>query len=145
MIKGQLMRLFVNNKAWAAATSGTFHVSLQMEDCSTKDTEGNWVDNEPTGISWDASTDCLVLTDEDSANNLDFALQKVGDGETYMFELASTTGAAGTKNRTPSSPYAQGNVHISEVSITAANRQNSTFTVSMIGDGQLSTGTIVTS
>lgn len=144
MIKGQLMRLFVNNKAWAAATSGTFHVSLQMEDCSTKDTEGNWVDNEPTGISWDASTDCLVLSDEDSANNLDFALQKVGDGETYSFELSSTTGAAGTKNRTHSTLYAQGNVHISEVSITAANRQNSTFTVSMIGDGQLSTGTVPT-
>ena len=144
MIKGQLMRLFTNNNAWAAATSGTFHVSLQMEDASTKDTEGNWVDNEPTGISWDASTDCLVLTDEDGANNLDFALSRVGDGETYRFELASTTGAAGTKNRTPSSPYATGNVHISEVSITAANRQNSTFTVSMIGDGQLSTGSITT-
>lgn len=60
-MKGQHLRLFVDGKCIAAATSCNVHVSAQVEDASTKDTVGDWTENRCTGISWYASADALVM------------------------------------------------------------------------------------
>ena len=63
-IKGQNLRVLVDNKCIAQATSCTFHIAARVEESSTKDDTGDFAQNEITGLSWDASTDSLVtLTD----------------------------------------------------------------------------------
>ena len=65
--KGQFVRLFLGSspntsetKIVAAAKSLSMHVSLTLEDATTKDTEGDWQVQEPTALSFDISTNALV-------------------------------------------------------------------------------------
>ena len=65
--KGQFVRLFLGSdntttpaKVVAYAKQLQLHVSLQMEDATTKDTEGNWQIQEPTGLSYDITSNALV-------------------------------------------------------------------------------------
>ena len=60
-IKGQNLRLFLGGKCVAAATNATFHIAAQMGDCTTKDSEGDWTEQEPVGMSWDAQSESLVI------------------------------------------------------------------------------------
>lgn len=64
-IKGQNLRLFVEGKCIAAATSCTIHVTAQTEDATTKDSDGDWVENQCVGLGWDASVDALVMANRE--------------------------------------------------------------------------------
>lgn len=137
-IKGQNLRVFVGGKCIAAATSCTVHMAAQTEDASTKDSTGDWAENEVTGKSWDMSTDALVcLTDPESAQ---------GKSTVDILGLIGTTVAVtfdkteGTNNRTATTSTIKktGNAIITDISITAANRQNATYTVQFTGTGALS-------
>lgn len=64
-MKGQNLRIMLDNKVVAGSTSCNFHVAAQVEDCSTKDSTGNWKENEVVGNSWDAQVDSLVVLRED--------------------------------------------------------------------------------
>lgn len=143
MKKGQYVRLMMGNKCWAAAMSCTLHISAQVEESSTKDTdEGSWVDNDVVGLSWDANVEALVIDDSDNtANDLAEAMDAFEDQDTteYTLELCATKG---TMNRTADTVLASGLCKITEVSISAPNRQNSTFTVSFVGNGPLYAGSI---
>lgn len=66
-IKGQNIRLRLNNKCIALANSCQLHLAAQTEDSSTKDDTGDWASNEVTGFSWDASVDALVMADNITA------------------------------------------------------------------------------
>lgn len=143
-IKGKNLRVFIGGKCIAAATSCTLHVSAQVEDSSTKDSEGNWSESECTGKSWDISCDALVvLTDPVSGGDAKLAddiLDAVGTTVTVTFD--QTSGAASTHNRTAVSPASAikktGSAILTDVSITAANRQNGTITAQFTGTGALS-------
>lgn len=140
-IKGQNLRILYNGKVIASATSAQFHVAVQTENSSTKDDTGSWASNEVVGLSWDASTDCLVsLTDPTggSDGNLPqdlFTAMVTGTPLTLVFDVAS-----GTNNRTAQNSGIKktGQALISDWSCTAANRQNSTLTVQFTGTGALS-------
>ena len=127
----------VGGKCIAKATSATFHIAAQTEDASTKDSTGNWAENEVTGLSWDASTDCLVTLDTDTTG------QEVPSLKSLMIAAAPVTlvfdTTDGTQNRTAknSAIKMSGNAYITDISITAANRQNSTTTVQFTGTGAL--------
>ena len=60
-IKGQHLRLVINDKCVAAAQTCTVHLSVEMQATSSKDDTGSWQKQEPVGLSWDASTDALVI------------------------------------------------------------------------------------
>lgn len=47
-------------KCVAASTSASVSVNAEISQSTTKDTEGNWVENELIGLSWTASIDALV-------------------------------------------------------------------------------------
>lgn len=64
-IKGQNLRLVVNDKCVAGATSCSLHIAATVEDSSTKDDTGDWARNEITGLSWDAQSDAVMLTTEE--------------------------------------------------------------------------------
>jgi hypothetical protein len=67
-IKGQNLRVMVGGKCIAMATSCTFHVSAQLEDSSTKDSVGDFQEQEVTGLSWDAQPESLVTLVDNGSN-----------------------------------------------------------------------------
>ena len=138
-IKGQNLRVMVGGKCIAMATSCTFHVAAQMEDSSTKDDTGSWQSQEVTGLSWDASTDSLVtLTDNGSNGELPQDIFTAMIAMTPVTLTFDTTN--GTNNRVAQNGALKksGQAYISDISITAANRANSTMTVQFQGNGALS-------
>ena len=137
-IKGQNLRVMVGSKCIAMATSCTFHVAAQTESASTKDDANDFEVNEVTGLSWDASTESLVTLQDNGTNgelptdllSMMIAKTKV----TLTFDVNN-----GTNNRvgTNSALKKSGQAYINDISITAANRQNSTLSVQFLGTGPL--------
>jgi len=138
IIKGQNLRVMVGGKCIAMATSCQFHVSAQMEDSSTKDSEGDWQEQEVMGLSWDASTESLVTLEDNGSNGelpqdiLSLIINKTK--VTLTFDQT-----AGTNNRTAQNSAIKrtGYAYVNDVNITAQNRANSTLSVKFIGTGPL--------
>ena len=129
----------VGGKCIAMATSCTFHISAQVESASTKDDTNDFEVNEVTGLSWDASTDSLVtLTDNGSNGEMPTDLMSLIINKTVVTLTFDTT--AGTNNRTAqnSAIKKSGSAYVTDFSVTAQNRQNSTLTVQFTGTGALS-------
>jgi hypothetical protein len=128
----------VGGKCIAMATSCTFHVSAQLEDSSTKDSVGDFQEQEVTGLSWDAQTESLVtLVDNGSNGELPQDLLSLMINKTKVTLTFDQT--AGTNNRVAqdSAIKKTGQAYITDVNITAANRQNSTCSVQFTGTGPL--------
>lgn len=138
-IKGQNLRVLVDSKCIAMATSCTLHVATQSEDSSTKDDTDDWAANEITGLSWDASTDSLVtLTDNGSNGELPTDLLTLIINKTKVTLTFDQT--SGTNNRTAQNATIKrsGYAYLTDFSLTAPNRQNSTITCQFTGTGALS-------
>jgi predicted secreted protein len=120
------------------ATSCTFHVSAQLEDSSTKDSVGDWQEQEVTGLSWDAQTDSLV-TLEDNGTNGELPQDLLGLIISKTKVTITFDQTAGTNNRVAQNAAIKrtGEAYVTDVTITAQNRQNSTFTAKLTGTGPL--------
>ena len=138
-IKGQNLRVMVGGKCIAMATSCTFHISAQVESASTKDDANDFEVNEVTGLSWDASTDSLVTLEDNGSNGelptdlLSLIINK--SQVTLTFDQT-----AGTNNRTGqnSAIKRSGSAYLTDYSLSAQNRQNSTLSCQFTGSGPLS-------
>jgi hypothetical protein len=138
-IKGQNLRVMVGGKCIAMATSCTFHISAQTESASTKDDANDFEVNEVVGLSWDASTDSLVtLTDNGTNGELPTDLMSLIINKTAVTLSFDTT--SGTNNRTGNNSAIKksGTAYVTDYSITAQNRANSTLSVQFTGSGPLS-------
>lgn len=138
-IKGQNLRIMVGGKCIAMATNCTFHISAQMEDSSTKDSTGDWQEQEVTGLSWDASTDSLVtLADNGTNGELPADIFSLILNKTLVTLTFDQT--AGNNNRTGQNATIKrsGTAYVNDVQVTAQNRQNSTLSVKFSGTGPLS-------
>lgn len=138
-IKGQNLRIMVGGKCIAMATNCTFHISAQLEDSSTKDSTGDWQEQEVTGLSWDASTDSLVtLADNGTNGELPADIFSLILNKTLVTLTFDQT--AGTNNRTGQNATIKrsGTAYVNDVQVTAQNRQNSTLSVKFSGTGPLS-------
>lgn len=138
VIKGQHLRITLGGKFIAFATSCQVHASLSLEESSTKDSTDGFTEQTPTGVSWDISCDALFSVDTDATgvngiNALDtvLAMQRVQ----VQFEQVG-----GAKNRVPETGGVvySGYGYVSDISLTAANKQNSQYTIQIQGDGELS-------
>ena len=121
------------------STSAQFHISAELQDSSTKDSTGDWQEQEVVGLSWDASCDALVtLTDNGTNGELVTDLMSIMINKTPV--TLSFDQTAGTNNRTGQNATIKrtGTAYISDIQITAQNRQNSTHTVQFQGTGALS-------
>ena len=139
VIKGQNLRVMVGGKCIAMATSCTFHVSAQLEDTSTKDSTGDWQEQEVVGLSWDASTESLVtLTDNGTNGELPQDLLSLIINKTMVTLTFDQT--AGTNNRTAqNAPIKRsGSAYLNDLSISAQNRSNATISAQFTGTGALS-------
>lgn len=137
-IKGQNLRILIgtsvsNLKCVAVAQSCVMHLSATVGDSSSKDTDNSWMEKEITSINWDVQVDALVTLTADSSGTLVTGLTV---GETYVVRMATTSG---TNNRTPVSNALQvtGDAILSDLSIVASDKDNTTFSAKFIGDGPL--------
>ena len=137
-IKGQNLRVMVGGKCIAMATSCQFHVSAQLEDSSTKDSVGDFQEQEVTGLSWDAQTDSLVTLEDNGTNGeLPQDLLSLTINKTKVTLTFDQT--AGTNNRVGQNSVIKktGQAYITDMSVQAPNRQNSTLSVQFTGTGPL--------
>jgi hypothetical protein len=138
-IKGQNLRVMVGGKCIAMATSCQFHISAQMEDASTKDSVGDFQEQEVTGLSWDAQTDSLVTLEDNGSNGeLPQDIFSLIINKTKVQLTFDQTAGANNRVGQDSAIKKTGYAYISDVQITAQNRQNSTITVQFQGTGALS-------
>ena len=138
-IKGQNLRVMVGGKCIAMSTSAQFHISAELQDSSTKDSVGDFQEQEVTGLSWDAQTDSLVTLEDNGTNGeLPQDLLSLIINKTKVTLTFDQT--AGANNRVGQNSVIKktGEAYVSDVQITAQNRQNSTMTVQFQGTGALS-------
>lgn len=141
--KGQFVRLVVMDTSTptviAAAKELSLHISLTLEDSTTKDTTGDWQVQEPTAINYDISTNALVESGETITSSVDsYGLSDLMTlyeaGQPFGWEIANTSG---DNNRTIGTVIAQGNALLTTLTINAANRQAATYTAQLTGYGPL--------
>ena len=129
----------VGGKCIAMATNAQFHISAELQDASSKDSVGDWQEQEVTGLSWDAQTDSLVILEDNGSNG-----EPPQDILSLMINKTKVTltfdQTAGANNRVGQNSAIKktGEAYVSDVQITAQNRQNSTMTVQFQGTGALS-------
>ena len=121
----------------AMATDLTFHAGATAEDATTKDTtdtEGDWLEYEVTQISYDIQIGALVAvgTDADSAYLLDEIMDGISDSR-VAWQLCA---ASGTNNREKGTVIASGNGNLTNVQVSAQNRQKATYTATLTGFGE---------
>ena len=140
-INGQNLRVLLGDDdehlaCVAAATNCQVHLSLEMQEDTTKDTDDDWIPMEPVGINWDVSVDALVLLDNEETGVTVNSLQV---GRVYRLRFAQTAGATGQQNRDAVSNRLQltGNAILSDLQLTAQNQDESQYTAKFTGHGDL--------
>ena len=148
--KGQFVRLFLgsNNtdtpsKVLAAAKNLSVHVSLSLEDATTKDTDGgDWQVQEPTGLSYDISTNALVRSADvitSAVAGQDFAsVEEIYEASLPVkFQVANVSGA---NQRTKGAVIMSGSVMITSLSVNSGNRATVTYDTTLNGYGEYTVG-----
>ena len=142
--KGQYVRLFLSSDntaapstVIAAAKSLSLHVSLTLEDATTKDTAGDWQIQEPTALSYDISTGALMrsgetITSQVGAKSL-ADLESIHEAGTPVKWKISNV--SGDNNRTASSTIVSGSVILTQLTLNGPNRQNADYTANFNGYG----------
>ena len=142
--KGQFVRLFLGSDntaapstVIAAAKTLSLHVSLTLEDATTKDTAGDWQIQEPTALSYDISTGALVrsgetITSQVGAKALSDLETIYESGTPVKWKIANV---GGDNNRAASSTIVSGSVVLTQLTINGPNRQNADYTAQLNGYG----------
>ena len=143
--KGQFVRLFLGSDNTAApstvigaAKTLSLHVSLTMEDATTKDTTGEWTIQEPTALNYDISTGALVRSGDTITSQV--GAKSLADLET-IYEAGTpvkwkVANVGGDNNRTASSTIVSGSVVLTQLAINGPNRQNADYTATLNGYGE---------
>jgi predicted secreted protein len=143
--KGQYVRLFLGSDntaapstVIAAAKSLSLHVSLTLEDATTKDTVGEWQVQEPTALSYDISTGALMrsgetITSQVGAKSLADIEAIYEAGTPVKWKIANV---GGDNNRTASSTIVSGSVILTQLTLNGPNRQNADYTANLNGYGE---------
>ena len=142
--KGQFVRLFLSSdntnapsKVIAGAKSLSLHVSMSLEDATTKDTDGEWTIQEPTALSYDISTSALVrsgdnITSQVQAQTLADIEAIYESGTPVKWKIANVSGE---NQRTASSTLVSGSVVLTQLTNNGPSKQNADYTANMNGYG----------
>lgn len=142
--KGQFVRLFLGSDntaapstVIAAAKSLSLHVSLTLEDATTKDTSGDWQIQEPTALSYDISTGALIRSGETITSQV--GAKSLADIET-IYEAGTPVkwkiaNVGGDNNRTASSTIVSGSVVLTQLQVNGPNRANADYSATLNGYG----------
>lgn len=140
-IKGQNFRVTYGGKYIAFSTSCTLHIGLNLEDSSTKDSTGDWQEQEVTGKSWDGSVDALYGVDDPdtTGKQMDDIIADILAGQPVDIEFVCTQG---TQNRViKAGKKYTGKAIFNDFSLKAENKQNVTQTIQFQGTGELKQAT----
>lgn len=147
--KGQFTRFFLSSDntatpsaVIAAARTLSLHVSLTLEAATTKDTDGDWVLQEPTGLSYDITTGALVRSSDTITSQV--AGKTLADVETLYenggpakWQIANVSG---DNQRTKGSVIVSGSVVLAQLSINGPNRQSADYSAQFSGYGDYTVG-----
>jgi len=142
MKKGQYIRLLLSlqgseNAVIAAAKDMQLHLSAQTEESSTKDTTGNALEYDVTGLSYDISGSGLVLADGDplledavgASDMMDWLEDQILDWKICLME--------GEKNRTIVEEILSGKGKLTNIQLQGQNKQNATYSYTINGYGAI--------
>lgn len=147
--KGQFVRLFLGSdntatpaKVIAGAKQLSLHVSMTLEDATTKDTDGDWTIQEPTQLAFDISTTALVrsndtITSAVQAQGLSDLESIYEDSSPVKFQIANVSG---DNQRTKGAVIISGSVIIATLTLNGPNRQNADYTAQLSGYGAYTVG-----
>ena len=147
--KGQFVRLFLGSdntatpaEVIAGAKQLSLHVSLTLEDATTKDTEGNWVIQEPTALAYDISTTALIRANDNitsvvTSQSMADVEQIYEAGTPVKWQIANVSGA---NQRTKGAVIASGSVVLTTLTLNGPNHQNADYTAQMNGYGPYTVG-----
>jgi len=147
--KGQFVRLFLSSDntatpdaVLAAAKNLQLHVSLSLEDSTTKDTTGNWQVQEVTGLSYDITTNALVrsgdvITSSVAGKGFNDLQQIHKNSVPVKFQIANVSGA---NQRTKGTVLMSGSVLITSLALKSPNRQSATYDATLQGWGDYTVG-----
>lgn len=142
--KGQFVRLFLSNSNTAAPTSViaaamqlSLHVAMTVENATTKDTEGDWIIQEPTQLRHDISSTALVRSGETITSSVAgqtlASIEDIYEGsEPVKWEIAYVNG---NNQRTKVAALVQGSAIITQLSLNGPNRKNADYTTQLTGVG----------
>ena len=147
--KGQYVRLFLGSdntatpsKVIAAAKQLSLHVSMTLEDATTKDTDGDWQAQEATGLAYDISTTALIRSGDTITSSV--AAQSLPDIED-IYEASLPVKwliapVSGANQRTKGTTIVSGSVVLTQLTLNGPNRQNADYSASLSGFGPYEVG-----
>ena len=135
-IMGQNFRAFVANSAVPEATNCQVSIQGNLEDASTKDTEGAWTEEQMTSKQWSVQVDDV----DASYTTLRTLITRFNSDSKTTVGWDQTAKTAGTQNRTAlNADFARsGQAILNDLSIQANNRQTIQVTCQYQGSGALS-------
>lgn len=144
---GQFVRLFVSAsntqtpKVIGAARQLSLHLSVTLEESTTKDTEGNFQIFEPTGYAFDITSNALmrsgdIITSQNGAQSLTDIEGMYEAAQPVVFEIAFVSGA---NQRTQTNKICYGQANITNLTLNGPNRANADYNVTLNGFGELQT------
>lgn len=140
--KGQYVRLFLGSdnsatpaKVIAAAKQLSLHVSLTLETSTTKDTDGDWQVQEPTGLSYDITSNALVRSGDTITSQVQGQsladIEDIYEGSLPVkWQIANVSGV---NNRTKAVVIVSGSVVVTSLVMNGPNRQNADYTATLTG------------
>lgn len=126
-VKGQNLRLFIAGVVIAASKQCDLNVRLDVQENSTKDDTGDWASQMVARVSWELRANGVVTVDP-TRNDAASLVDRIGDTVEVQLALAS-----GTQNSEKGDIFLAGEAVISDVQITAANREDSVYQVTLTG------------
>lgn len=148
LTKGQNIRLYLSSdntaapsKVIASARTLQLHVSLSLEDATTKDTDDNWVVQEPTELTWDITTSALVRSNDTITSQVlgqDLAAIEAikEDGLPVKGKIAN---ASGDNNRTAGLPIISGSLLITQLTLNSP-LESASYETQLTGVGNYTVG-----
>ena len=142
LTKGQFVRLFLSSdntatpaKVIAAAKQLSLHVSLTLETSTTKDTDGDWQVQEPTGLSYDITSNALVRSGDTITSQVQGQsladIEDIYEGSLPVkWQIANVSGV---NNRTKAAVIVSGSVVVTSLVMNGPNRQNAVYTATLTG------------
>ena len=134
-IMGQNFRAFVANSAVPEATNCQVSIQGNLEDASTKDSEGAWTEEQMTSKQWSVQVDDV----DASYTTLRALITRFNSDSKTTVGWDQTAKTAGTQNRTAlNADFARsGQAILNDLSIQANNRQTIQVTCQYQGSGAL--------
>ena len=134
-LMGQNFRAFVGGNAVPEATNCQVSIQGNLEDASTKDSEGAWTEEQMTSKQWSVQVDDV----DASYTTLRTLITRFNSDSKTTVGWDQTAKTAGTQNRTAlNADFARsGQAILNDLSIQANNRQTIQVTCQYQGSGAL--------